>query len=93
MGQTSRHWRWLALAVGVAACAVAVSSCSSSSGGPASSAAGGAAATGPAVKIMVIGTRSNPGLAQPELFAAAQAETDAVNASGGVNGHKLVLLQ
>ena len=54
---------------------------------------GGQAATGPAVKIMVIGTRDNPGVTQPELFEAAQAETDAVNASGGVNGHKLVLLQ
>jgi len=103
MEQRSRHWRWLAFAAGVAACAAAVSSCGSSGGGastppaagagPASSAASAAAAVGPAVKIMVIGTRSNPGLAQPELFAAAQAETDAVNASGGVNGRKLVLLQ
>ncbi|MGW2934634.1 ABC transporter substrate-binding protein [Streptomyces sp. NPDC055722] len=42
---------------------------------------------------MVIATRSNPGDSEANLFAAAQAETDAVNASGGVNGHKLVLLQ
>jgi ABC-type branched-subunit amino acid transport system substrate-binding protein len=42
---------------------------------------------------MVIATKSNPGLSQANLFAAAQAETDAINANGGVNGHKLVLLQ
>jgi ABC-type branched-subunit amino acid transport system substrate-binding protein len=110
MTQLAQRGRLLALAVGAAACAAVVSSCSSGSSGVAStssaatssgssapagagSASGGSAATGSAVKIMVIATRNNPGVAQPELFEAAQAETDAVNASGGVNGHKLVLLQ
>jgi ABC-type branched-subunit amino acid transport system substrate-binding protein len=107
MFQLARRRRRLVLAAGAAACMAVITSCSSSSSSgtaaasspagsassAAGSAAGGPAATGSPVTVMVIATRNNPGLAQANLFAAAQAETDAVNASGGVNGHKLVLLQ
>jgi len=80
-----------ATASSAAAAAAAGSTGSASTG--ADPAAAGAAPTGSAVTIMAIATRNNPGDSEANLFAAAQAETDTVNAAGGVNGHKLVLLQ
>jgi branched-chain amino acid transport system substrate-binding protein len=54
---------------------------------------GADAPTGSEVKIMAIATKNHPGLNQANLFSAAQARVASINASGGVNGHKLTLLE
>ncbi len=61
-----------------------------SSGSPASSASGGAAP----IKIGAIEADSSslPSGIAPEATAAAQARVDEINAAGGINGHKLELI-
>jgi ABC-type branched-subunit amino acid transport system substrate-binding protein len=48
---------------------------------------------GSEVKIMMIATKNTPGLKEQTAFAAAQARVDSINASGGLNGHRLTLLE
>lgn len=52
------------------------------------SGAGSATADGP-IKIMAIGTLDSPSQAYPQLKTAVQAEVDAINKAGGVDGRKL----
>src|SRR5260370_23807381 len=57
--------------------------------------AGGSAGTGTsgnAIKLMVIGELSSPVMALPQLVVGDQAGVRVVNAAGGVNGRKIVLL-
>jgi branched-chain amino acid transport system substrate-binding protein len=78
------------------ASAPASSTSSSTAAGSASAAAtssGAAAPTGTPIKLLLTASRDNPGLALPEMFSAAQAAVDSINASGGVNGHPLQLIQ
>jgi ABC-type branched-subunit amino acid transport system substrate-binding protein len=42
---------------------------------------------------MMIATKNTPGLKEQPAFAAAHARVDSINASGGVNGHQLTLLE
>jgi ABC-type branched-subunit amino acid transport system substrate-binding protein len=51
----------------------------------------GAAAKKPALQVMDIGTFASPSLAQPDTLWSAQAEFDAINAAGGINGQKVVV--
>lgn len=59
----------------------------------ASGSAGASGRRGP-IKIGFIAaaTSSLPAATQPEAFGAAQARVDAINAAGGINGHKLQLV-
>lgn len=47
--------------------------------------------TGSPVKIMAIAVRDTPILSEAELFDGAQTRVDAINATGGLNGHRLIL--
>jgi branched-chain amino acid transport system substrate-binding protein len=73
---------------------VVMSACSSSGGAPASQVAGSTA--GPSgsapLKVMVIATLSSDAFSWPEDASGAQAAAAAVNAAGGVNGHKIEIL-
>jgi len=42
--------------------------------------------------LMIVGIENNPIYSAPESFQGAEAAVDAINASGGVNGHKLILI-
>lgn len=92
----------LAIVSSLAVGGVLLTGCSSSGSGASNAKTGStvdvtsASASKPAgtpVKIMVIGSRNNPGFSEPELFQGAQAEVDAINESGGVSGHPLDLIQ
>jgi ABC-type branched-subunit amino acid transport system substrate-binding protein len=87
-----------AVQVATVLAALALASACSSSGSSAGKSTGKSAGsatqpTGSEVKIMIIATKDNPGLKQSNAFEAAQARVDAVNASGGLSGHKLTLIQ
>ena len=41
---------------------------------------------------MSIYVKNNPAFSQPQTFAGAQARVDAINASGGINGHPVELI-
>ena len=45
------------------------------------------------IKIMVTGTFSSPAISYPQIPEGAQLAVDAVNASGGIKGHKVELDQ
>jgi branched-chain amino acid transport system substrate-binding protein len=72
--------------------APAVSTPASSSPGSSSPSSASGPATGSPIKLMYIATKSNPAYSVPEGFAAANAATASINAQGGVNGHKLVMV-
>jgi branched-chain amino acid transport system substrate-binding protein len=57
-----------------------------------SASTGGAAPTGTPIKVMSIYVKNNPAFSQPETFTGAQARVDAINASGGINGHPVELI-
>jgi ABC-type branched-subunit amino acid transport system substrate-binding protein len=75
---------------------VLVAGCSSSSGSSASGSAGAGSAastaTGSPVKVMVLGSIQSSQLAVPGIQYGAQAGADALNAAGGLNGHKIDLI-
>jgi ABC-type branched-subunit amino acid transport system substrate-binding protein len=91
--------------IGAALATALAAGCSSSGSGgaggntsaPATSAAASSGsaspATGTPVKIMVMAVKNNPVLSQQEQFDGATASVNTINAAGGVNGHKLVLVQ
>jgi branched-chain amino acid transport system substrate-binding protein len=52
----------------------------------------GATTSGAPVKIFVTGPLSDPTFAIPELLSGAQASAAAINAKGGINGHRIQIL-
>jgi branched-chain amino acid transport system substrate-binding protein len=92
----ARTWAGVAVsftALLVAACSSGGSSTTdAASNGAGSSTSSAAAATGSAIKLMIVGIENNPIYSAPESFEGAQAAVDAINAAGGVNGHKLTLI-
>jgi ABC-type branched-subunit amino acid transport system substrate-binding protein len=88
-------------AVVIGATTIALTACGSSSNTSAgSSSAAGASptssqsassggASGSPIKVMVIGPFNAPVAAVPQVGAGGQAAGDAINAAGGVNGHKV----
>jgi branched-chain amino acid transport system substrate-binding protein len=79
---------------------------SSSSGGPQAAASAGSsgaasggssggasAGAGSPVTIMVAGQLSAPSFQFPDMAVGAEAAAAALNASGGINGHKIVIIQ
>ena len=82
----------VAAASGVLVLAACSSSGSSapSSGTSAAAAANAGNFTGPDIAVGVM-RPVNAGLSYPDGFAAAQVAADAINAAGGVKGHKLVV--
>jgi branched-chain amino acid transport system substrate-binding protein len=78
-----------------AICAMALAACGgSSSSGPSSSGSNPAAANGPKpsgtpIKILAEGTFSGPADSYPQMLVGMTSAVDAVNASGGINGHPL----
>jgi branched-chain amino acid transport system substrate-binding protein len=108
MRHNQRRWVALpvmAVTIGGFALAGCSSSSSSSPSAPAASTTAAAAspsaatttaaaaASGTPIKLLITASRDNPGLALPEMFSAAQAAVDSIDASGGVNGHQLQLIQ
>lgn len=53
----------------------------------------GAAPKGDPIKLMIVAVKNNPILTQEQQFAAAQARVDSANASGGLGGRPLELVQ
>jgi branched-chain amino acid transport system substrate-binding protein len=98
-----KYSRWTAIPVmAVTITGLALAGCSSSnnSNSSAATSTGGATAsaaaktpTGTPIKLLITASRDNPGLALPEMFDAAQAAVDSINARGGVNNHPLQLIQ
>jgi ABC-type branched-subunit amino acid transport system substrate-binding protein len=72
--------------------AVAIMAAVTGCGGSSSNQPGGSAGGNGTIKLMVIGDLSSPVLSLPQLVPGAQAAVNAVNAGGGVNGHKIELL-
>jgi len=89
----------LAVVLLAAGVATACSSSGNSSGtsspsatpAAATSAATGSTATGSAITLMVLNTENGPEANSPEDVAGAQAAAIAINASGGIDGHQVVL--
>jgi ABC-type branched-subunit amino acid transport system substrate-binding protein len=76
----------------VAAIAVVVAACSSSGGGSGSAGTSADAATAGPIKIFAQGTYTLPGGGGLlDIYQGVVAATDAVNAAGGIKGHKLAL--
>jgi ABC-type branched-subunit amino acid transport system substrate-binding protein len=76
----------------LAACSSSTSS-SSAAGGAASSSGGASSAanfTGPDIALGIM-RPVDAGLSYPDGFAAAQVAADAINAAGGIRGHKVVI--
>ncbi len=70
----------------------ALAACGSSSSHGSAGGSAGTGTSGNAIKLMVIGELSSPVMALPQLVVGAQAGVNVVNAAGGVNGRKIVLL-
>jgi ABC-type branched-subunit amino acid transport system substrate-binding protein len=75
-------------AAALAALTVAACSSSTSSGAGASSTTSAGGSVGP-IKVLVISQLQAPAFSFPEIANGAQASADAINAAGGVNGHKI----
>lgn len=72
------------------------SACGSAAGAgqAAKSQAGGPGPKGSPIKIVFLNQGNTPGIqVDPEDYPAMAAETDYINATGGINGHKLILSQ
>jgi ABC-type branched-subunit amino acid transport system substrate-binding protein len=74
--------------VSLTACSSTTSS--STSTGAASTATSGASKT--PITVMALGTISSTAFSNPQQVSGVQAVADAVNATGGINGHKIVVL-
>jgi ABC-type branched-subunit amino acid transport system substrate-binding protein len=70
----------------------ALAGCGSGSSHGSSAGSVGTGASGDTIKLMVIGELSSPVMALPQLVVGAQAGVNEVNAAGGINGRKIVLL-
>ena len=81
------------IAAGVAALTVAACSSGSSSSSGAAAATGTSSAGGSAapIKLLVLSQLQAAAFSFPEIANGAQASADAINAAGGVNGHKIVI--
>jgi ABC-type branched-subunit amino acid transport system substrate-binding protein len=89
-GRRRSAWRFGSVLAGVMV-AVVVAACSSSSSTASSGSAGSTGSSTP-IKIFAQGTYSLPGGGGLEdIYQGVVAATDAVNAAGGIKGHKLAL--
>jgi len=80
--------------VGVALLAAACSSSSKASSGASPNASGDTSASGPSgspIKLMVMGEIQSAIYSQPEMVPSTLMAVDAINAAGGVNGHRLTI--
>jgi ABC-type branched-subunit amino acid transport system substrate-binding protein len=94
MRREAVNHRLVALVVAVAS-ALAVAACgSSSSNSPSSSSAGAASSSsgGAPIKLMTMGPISSPQFSLPSIPVGAQIAINKLNASGGINGHKVQLI-
>lgn len=88
------HDRRVLPAIAVGAVLALVAGCSSTSGATSASGLGdpGGSGAGSVITLGGAGPISDPTLSQPERKAAEEAAVAEINASGGVNGHKLKLV-
>src|ERR1700722_13538834 len=85
---TIKRRRWVMLiAAGSVSLLLAACSSSSSGGSTTNSSASGSGS----IKIMALGLFQSAALSLPDSEAAMQAKVDAVNASGGIDGHQIDL--
>lgn len=81
----------IAVIVGLSACSSSSSSGTSASAPASASASGASAAAGSAVHIMVISTFNNPAVDFSPNYQGAEVAAAAINAAGGIGGHKVVI--
>lgn len=80
-----------ALALAVAACGSSSSGGSSPSSNSTTGSNSSSSASGSPVKLMVIDSVNSPIISNPEIMVGATAAVKRINASGGINGHQIVL--
>jgi ABC-type branched-subunit amino acid transport system substrate-binding protein len=103
--QVMRHRRLAAMAAAAVAATTLVAACASGSQGGASSAQVGAsgsqggasadsdaAASGSPVKVMATGILATPAANFAESVNGAEAAADAINKTGGINGHPIQII-
>lgn len=87
------NYRVFACLMGAAVVGASLSACSSpaSTGSTASAGSAASSPSGNSINIMALATFYSPSVSFPDSEAGFVAEADAINAAGGINGHKLNL--